>query len=158
MAGIPWLYKIVAPKIQDFFDGSVAKFLELLKQGTFVFDDIRSLLERQFNRLSDLEKEVMYWLAIKREPVSFPEVQAAFADKVRQSEILEAIASLHRRSLIEKSADGFTQQPVVMEYITDIELQCLVPTRSLQVSLLPVHQLYRRNALKKQSRFVKDWQ
>jgi len=156
--GNPLALKIVASKIQDFFDGSVAKFLELLKQGTFVFDDIRNLLERQFNRLSDLEKEVMYWLAIKREPVSLPELQAAFADKVRQSEILEAIASLHRRSLIEKSADGFTQQPAVMEYMTDIELQFPTPTRSLQVSLLPVHQLYRRNALKKQGSFVKDWQ
>lgn len=118
-AGNPFALEIVAPKIQDFFDSSVAKFLEVLKQGTFVFDDIRSLLERQFNRLSELEIEIMYWLAIKREPVSFPELQAAFADKVRQSEILEALASLHRRSLVEKNLVGFTQQPVVMEYLTE---------------------------------------
>lgn len=126
-AGNPLALEIVAPKIQDFFDSSVAKFLEVLKQGTFVFDDIRNLLDRQFNRLSELETEVMYWLAIKREPVSFPELQAAFADKVRQSEILEALASLHRRSLIEKTSStlveknsvGFTQQPVVMEYLTE---------------------------------------
>lgn len=98
-----------------------------MKQGTFVFDDIRNLLDRQFNRLSELETEVMYWLVIKREPVSFPELQAAFANKVRQSQILEALASLHRRSLIEKTSStlveknsvGFTQQLVVMEYLTE---------------------------------------
>lgn len=118
-AGNPLAFKMVAPAIQDFFDGSISKFLELLKQGTFVFDDIRNLLERQFNRLSDLEKELMYWLALNREPVSFLQLQADLVYKVGDSEILEALASLQRRSLVEKSSVGFTQQPVVMEYMTE---------------------------------------
>jgi len=37
-----------------------------------VFGDIRELLEQQFNRLSRTRKEIMYWLAINRELVSFP--------------------------------------------------------------------------------------
>lgn len=117
-AGNPLALKMVAPAIQDFFNSSVSKFLEFLKQDTFVFDDIRNLLDGQFKRLSNLEKEVMYWLAINREPVSFPELQADFVSNVSSSVILEALASLQRRALIEKSVDGFTQQPVVMEYIT----------------------------------------
>lgn len=118
-AGNPLALKMVAPVIQDFFDSSVSKFLEFLKQSTLVFDDIRNLLERQFNRLSDLEKEVMYWLAINQEPVSFLELQADFVGKVHENEILEALASLQRRSLIENSSSGFTQKPVVMDYITE---------------------------------------
>lgn len=118
-AGNPLAFKMVAPAIQDFFDGNISKFLELLKQGTFVFDDIRNLLERQFNRLSDSEKEVMYWLALNREPVSFLQLQADLVYKVGDNEILEALASLQRRSLVEKSSVGFTQQPVVMEYMTE---------------------------------------
>ncbi len=118
-AGNPLALKIVAVAIRDFFDGNVCKFLELLKQGTLVFDDIRNLLQGQFNRLSALEKEVMYWLAINREPVSLIELLADLVPKVRKSEILAALASLQRRSLIEKTVDGFAQQPVVIEYVVE---------------------------------------
>lgn len=118
-AGNPLALKMVAPAIQDLFNSNVSKFLKLLKQGTLVFDDIRNLLDRQFNRLSDLEKEVMYWLATNREAASFPELQADFVLNVSESEILETLASLQRRSLIENSLGGFTQQAVVMEYMTE---------------------------------------
>ena len=118
------------------------KFLEVLKQDTFVFDDIRNLLDGQFKRLSNLEKEVMYWLAINREPVTLPELQADFVCNVSSIVIIEALASLQRRSLIQKSVDGFTQQPVVMEYITSqlIERVCTEITT-------PKIALFRRHAL-----------
>ena len=124
-AGNPLALKMVAPAIQDLFNSSVSKFLELLKQNILVFDDIRNLLDQQFNRLSDLEKQVMYWLAINLEPVSFLELQADFIPNVGISEILEVLASLQRRCLIDKAMPtgiennlaGFTQQPVVKDYI-----------------------------------------
>jgi hypothetical protein len=124
-AGNPLALKMIAPAIQDFFDGDVSQFLAALKQGTLVFDDIRNLLEQQINRLTELEKEVMYWLAVNREPVSLPQLQQDLAIEVSPSELIEVLASLLRRSLIEKasstlidkSAEGFTLQPVVMEYI-----------------------------------------
>ncbi len=141
-AGNPLALKIVAIIIQDLFDSNVNKFLKSLKQGTLVFDDIRDLLEGQLNRLSDLEKEVMYWLVINREPVSLSELQADFVSKVRDSEILEALASLQRRALVEKSADGFTPQPVMMEYITEhlTELICAEITTQ-KIALLNSHLL-----------------
>lgn len=125
-AGNPLALKMVAPVIQNLFNSSVSKYLEVLKQGTFVFDDVRNLLEGQFNRLSDLEKEVMYWLAINRELVSFSELQGDYLCSVSPGEILEALASLQRRSLIQKTANGFTQQPLVVEYVTEqlIERVC----------------------------------
>jgi hypothetical protein len=122
-AGNPLALKMVAPVIQNFFDSNASKFLEFVEQSTFIFDDIRNLLEQQFNRLSDLEKEVMYWLAINRKPVSLPKLPADFVRNVRQSEILEVLAALHRRSLIEKSADGFTQLPLVREYIKEKQIE-----------------------------------
>ncbi len=118
-AGNPLALKMVAPVIQNLFNSSVYKFLELLKQDTSVFEDIRNLLDQQFSRLSDLEKEVMYCLAINREPVSFPQLQANFVSDVRGNEILETLTSLQRRSLIENSLAGFTQKPVVMDYMTE---------------------------------------
>ncbi|MBV8882831.1 MAG: NACHT domain-containing protein, partial [Chroococcidiopsidaceae cyanobacterium CP_BM_RX_35] len=75
-AGNPLALKMVAIAIQDLFESNLSKFIALLKQGTLVFRDIGDLIERQFNRLSDLEQEVMYWLAINHEPCSLAALQA----------------------------------------------------------------------------------
>jgi len=118
-AGNPLALKMVAPVIQDFFESNAAKLLKTLRQGPFVFDDIRNLLDRQFNRLTSLEKQVMYWLAINREPVSPAELEADIVPLVSKPKLLEALESLLRRSLIENCLAGFTQQPIVMEYMTE---------------------------------------
>ena len=113
-AGNPQILKIVATTVQALCQGDIAKFL---KQGPIVVGDIRELLDQQFNRLSDLEKKLMYWLAIEQEPVLLP-WQGKIVPPVSQPELLEALESLERRSLIEKSSAGFTQTPMVVEYVT----------------------------------------
>ncbi|MEH2301277.1 MAG: NB-ARC domain-containing protein [Nostoc sp.] len=137
-AGNPLALKIVATTIQDVFDGNVTGFLQ---QDTAVFGDIRDILEQQFERLSDLEKDIMYWLAINREPITLSELREDIVSAVPQAKLLEAVESLGRRSLIEKasllkalptptliekSEALFTLQPVVMEYMTSrlIEQVC----------------------------------
>ena len=118
-AGNPLALKIVATTIHELFDGDVAKFLE---QGTIVFGDISDLLEQQFQRLSTLEQQVMYWLTINREWVLFSELREDIVPAVSLKHLLEALESLQFRSLIEKNAGKFSQQPVVMEYVID----CLI--------------------------------
>ncbi|MFB2768068.1 NB-ARC domain-containing protein [Pelatocladus sp. BLCC-F211] len=115
--GNPLALKIVASSIRDFFDGSISQFLEISQQGAFIFDDIRDLLDQQFHRLTTLEREIMFWIAINRERVSLSELQTDFVTHIPPRELLESLSSLQRRSFIEKSAGGFTQQPVVMEYV-----------------------------------------
>ncbi|MEG4809954.1 NB-ARC domain-containing protein [Microcoleus sp. F8-D3] len=146
-AGNPLALKMVAPAIREFFDSNLTKFLELLNQGTLVFDDIRNLLDRQFNRLSDLEKKIMYWLAIDREPVSAAELQQDLVAKLTVKELLEVLGSLLRRSLIEKTSDGYTQQPVVMEYMTErlIEQVCTEIATS-KINILKSHALLKATA------------
>ncbi|HEY9633567.1 MAG TPA: NB-ARC domain-containing protein [Coleofasciculaceae cyanobacterium] len=121
--GSPLALKIVATTIQELFDGDIAKFLQ---SKAVVFSDIHDLLDQQFNRLSDLEREVMYWLAINREAVSLSELREDIVPLSSPPKLIEAVQSLVRRSLIEKSAALFTLQPVVMEYLTDrlIEQVC----------------------------------
>ncbi|RCJ19932.1 hypothetical protein A6S26_04160 [Nostoc sp. ATCC 43529] len=122
-AGNPLALKIVATTIQDIFDGNVNEFLQ---QDTAVFGDIRDVLEQQFERLSDLEKDIIYWLAINCEPITLKELREDIVSPVPQAKLLEAIESLGRRSLIEKATPTFikkigslfTLQPVVMEYVT----------------------------------------
>ncbi|QMS90383.1 hypothetical protein HUN01_23385 [Nostoc edaphicum CCNP1411] len=130
-AGNPLALKIVATTVQDIFDGNVTAFLQ---QDTSVFGDIRDILEQQFERLSDLEKDIMYWLAINRESMTLSELRDDIISPVPQARLLEAIESLGRRSLIEKATPTliektgslFTLQPVVMEYVTSslIEYVC----------------------------------
>jgi transcriptional regulator with XRE-family HTH domain len=122
-AGNPLALKIVATTIHELFDGNAAQFLE---QGTIVFGDISDLLDQQFNRLSTLEQQVMYWLTINREWVSFRELQEDIVPAISLKDLLETLESLQLRSLIEKNSGNFTQQPVVMEYVSDrlIEQLC----------------------------------
>ncbi len=151
-AGNPLALKMVASAIKDFFEGSIAHFLEVLNQGTSVFGDIRDLLACQIDRLSDLEQQVLYWLAIDREPVALPELRADFVPQVSLGDLLEALTSLERRCLIdkamsapiEKSRTLFTLQPVVMEYAIDrlIEQVCLeVRSHNFTLRLFKTHAL-----------------
>lgn len=114
--GNPLALKIAAATIRSVFNGSIETFLA---QGTVVFGGISELLDQQFNRLSNLEQQVMYWLAASRECVTLEELQEDMVPNVSQRELLEALASLQARSLIETTVVGFSQQPVVMEYMTE---------------------------------------
>lgn len=124
--GNPLAIKIVATSIRDLFSGNIATFLA---QNTMTFSGIRLLLNQQFGRLSHLEQQVMYWLAINREPTSLADLQADLVPLVSSTILLECLESLKRRSLIEvvavsdpSSLIEVTQQPVVMESMTD----CLI--------------------------------
>ncbi len=113
-AGNPLFIKLVATAIEELFGGSINNFLE---QGTIVFGDIRAILDRQFNRLSSLEKLIMYWLALNQDLVSVRKLQRDIVPRVSQRLILEAMELLQKRSLIEKKAANFSQIPILMEYI-----------------------------------------
>ena len=115
-AGNPLALKIVGTTINELFDGDVSQFLA---EGTIIFGDIADLLDQQFNRLSSLEKRLMYWLTINREWVSFKELQQDIIPPVSFKDLLAALESLRLRSLIEKNSGKFTQQPVVMEYVVE---------------------------------------
>ncbi|ABW25258.1 WD40 domain-containing protein [Acaryochloris marina] len=116
--GNPLALKIVATFIRDVFDSNLSHFLSFLQQEPFIFDDIQDLLSQQFQRLSAHEAEVLYWLAIHREPVSYQDIQADILSPTALGELLQTVAALQNRSLIEKSDHFFTLQPVVMEYMT----------------------------------------
>ncbi|MEP0752771.1 AAA family ATPase [Trichocoleus sp. Lan] len=112
----PLALKIVATSIQDVFDGKIQDFLA---QNTTIFNGIHRLLDQQCQRCSPLEKTIMFWLAINREWTTFSELAEDIVPTVSRADLLEALGSLSWRSLIEKQSGSYTQQPVVMEYITE---------------------------------------
>lgn len=122
-AGNALALKIVATTVQDLLAGDIREFLQ---QSSTVFGDIRELLDQQFQRLSDLEKDLTYWLAINREPVSIAQLCEDLISPIRKASLLETLESLGRRSLIEKIDACFTLQPVILEYATHrlIEASC----------------------------------
>src|SRR5207248_6584268 len=113
----PLALNIVAETIADLFGGEIDQFLSA---GTVIFGSITELLEEQWARLSTLEQTVLFWLAILREPVSIDELQAMLVTPLSRVQVLEAVDSLHRRSLIERGqrSASFTLQSVVLEYVT----------------------------------------
>ncbi|MBW4578705.1 MAG: NACHT domain-containing protein [Tildeniella nuda ZEHNDER 1965/U140] len=120
-SGNPLALKIVATTIYNLFNNTIAEFLAQIKQKTAVYGDIRTLLEQQFERLSNLEKRVMYWLAINRDPVSLADLRNDIPIPESSMRLLEAVESLSRRSLIVGMPDSgkLSQLPVIMEYITE---------------------------------------
>ncbi|QPC81324.1 helix-turn-helix domain-containing protein [Phototrophicus methaneseepsis] len=116
-AGNPLALKIVAQTIVDLFGGEIGQFLE---HGEVIFGGIRKLLHEQFVRISHLEQTVLLWLAIMREPATLDELLSLVATPLSRSRLLEALESLHARSLIERGhrQSSFTLQSVVLEYAT----------------------------------------
>jgi WD40 repeat protein/DNA-binding SARP family transcriptional activator len=117
-AGNPLALQVVAETIGDVFAGEIGAFL---KEGEAVYGGVRRLLDAQFDRLSALEQELLFWLAIEREPVGFVELLADLEPPPTRGNVLEAIEALQRRSLLERGrhGGGFTLQPVVLEYVTN---------------------------------------
>lgn len=133
--GNPLALKMAATSIQDLFAGDIVQFLE---QGTAAFNSMGRLLRQQCDRLAPVEQSVMNWLAINREPVSLSSLQTDLVTELPRSSLIAVLESLCWRSLIESSAIGFTQQPVVMEFVTDSLVERMadeIVTEHLQVFL-----------------------
>ena len=111
--GNPLILSIVAATIQRLFDGSITEFL---RQNTMIFDEIREVLDSQFECLSALEKDVMRVLATQDTPLSFSDLRSRISLSIPTIVLLEALKSLKARSLIERTAAHSCLQPLLRDY------------------------------------------
>ncbi|HEX3639753.1 MAG TPA: NB-ARC domain-containing protein, partial [Ktedonobacteraceae bacterium] len=65
-SGNPLALKLVSATVHELFGGNIAEFLKEREMST----DVQDLLDQQFQRLPQLERDLIYWLAIEREEVS----------------------------------------------------------------------------------------
>ena len=116
--GNPLALKIAAASVRDLFGGDLAAFL---KEAPVTLHTLHHLLDNQFEHLSALESDVLFWLAIEREGASIETLRADLAGMHAKNDLLPALMSLRRRSLIERDehAAVFYLQPVLLEFITD---------------------------------------
>ena len=122
-SGNPLALKLVADTVRDLFGSDINAFFG---DETPIFDDIRTVLDEQFSRLTPLEREVVTWLAVERSPVAVQVLWNDLARPAGRREFIETMRSLQYNSLVEDavhdSADSpprLTLQNVVMEYVTD---------------------------------------
>jgi len=116
-SGNPFILKLISASIREIFYGDIARFLS---EEQVVFGDIQEFLDRQFQRLSDTEKAIMFWLAIEREAISLNDIHANMLYQRSKGVILEVLDSLRRRSMIEPRNDGrFALQPLILDYLTE---------------------------------------
>lgn len=141
----PLALQIASTSIQELFDGEIASFLQ---EDTFIFNGIRQLLDQQFNRLTLLERSLMYWLAINRDWTSLADLQADVVPAVSKRKLLEILEGLRFRCLIEQQESRFTQQPVVMEYIIEQLLDSIAQEIEQQrLQILATHALIKAEAV-----------
>ena len=116
--GNPLLLRIVINTIESLFANNIQVFLN---RGTAIYGSIKTILERQFQGLSALEKQIMCCLASNNQAsnsqeITLEQLQNIIEPKVSSNEFLEALESLQGRLLIEVSASGVTPPLLIREY------------------------------------------
>ncbi|MBD1884691.1 NB-ARC domain-containing protein [Microcoleus vaginatus] len=108
----PFWLKSVATLIQELGIGAT----ELLIDDTILLpEDLKDILQQQYDRTSELEKQVMSLLATENQPVNFAKLLQN--GQISSSDLLNALQSLSRRCLIEKQESLYTLPPVLKQYI-----------------------------------------
>jgi len=110
--GNPLWLKSVANLIQDLGGGVT----ELLPNDTILLpEDLKDVLHQQFDRLSELEKQVLSLLAKESQPID--RAKLLENDTIPLPDLLNALQSLSRRCWIEQKANFYTLPPVLRQYI-----------------------------------------
>jgi len=110
--GNPLWLKSVATLIQELGIGAN----DLLIDDTILLpEDLKDVLQQQYDRTSELEKQVMSLLATENQPVNAAKLLQN--GQISSSDLLNALQSLSRRCSIEKQENLYTLPPVLKQYI-----------------------------------------
>ncbi len=114
-SGNPLALQIISESIRELFAGDISRFLQ---QDAYLYGGITDLLEQQRARLSALEQDIMFWLAVAREPVTPGVLARDIVAQPTEAAVFAALHALRHRFLVELTDSGFTLQNVVLEYFT----------------------------------------
>ncbi|MCU0543669.1 MAG: NB-ARC domain-containing protein [Oscillatoriaceae cyanobacterium Prado104] len=88
----------------------------LLNDTVLLPDDLQDSLQQQFDRLSEIEKQVILLLAKETSAIDLTKLLEN--TKLLLSDLLNAVQSLSRRCLIEQQGKFYTISPVLKQYLT----------------------------------------
>jgi WD40 repeat protein len=99
----------------------------LMSEGKLPFRNIDDSLQRQFDRLSTIEQQLVYWLAISREPITSIELRSHLLPHTTlQGEIFNALQSMLRRCIATRQEQSWALQPVTISYVTRRSIEAIV--------------------------------
>jgi hypothetical protein len=113
--GNPLWLKIVATFVQE-LGGCVTEFL--VEDPLFLPEDLKDVLGRVCDRLSEIEKQVLSLLAQESEPVNLAKLLET--GRVPSSDLLNALQSLSRRCLLQKQDNCYILPSVLRQYIKSL--------------------------------------
>lgn len=139
--GNPLELKLVSGLIKKDYGGIVSKVLTL--KTTLQSNQLRELLDKQFRRLTSLEKMMMYWLVCEGEPVSLGQLYEDMSLAESYSDLQAAKDSLEERALLENPEYSLNLNPVIKTYVKKritesicIEIENLINNKNLEPSSL----------------------
>ena len=156
-AGNPLLLKFISSSIRESFEGDISKFLS---KGTHILTEMYAIFDQQFDRLSPLERDILYWLALERESTSLETLQEDVIHGSQKRKVQESLNLLRRRDFIENNERGYALQNVILEYVTEKFVEQIVQEIDTQASrMLTSHVLVKAQAKEyvreSQTRFIR---
>ncbi|HEY9827619.1 MAG TPA: ATP-binding protein [Stenomitos sp.] len=114
----PYALSVVSKTIKNIFDGNVANFLS---KNMIIYGEIRQLIEQQFERLSNFEKNVIYNITnitdLQPDAICPLNELEESLDWSNTSLLIESLESLYHRSFISWQGKGIAVPQILKEYI-----------------------------------------
>jgi AAA ATPase domain len=115
--GNPLYVNVVATTIKDLFGGRIDDFCQ--DRRLLLTNDLKLILQRQYDRLSEIERQVVQTIASQDRSISLSELIGS--SQIAPSDLLEALQSLGRRRLLDKQQTEigvlFNLQPILKEFV-----------------------------------------
>jgi len=116
--GNPFGLRLAARDILDNFKGDLSAYL---KHSTLFVGDLHDEIQNSIQHLSNLELELLYWLALQKEAICLGDILKEFPDRYktssRSTDINKAVKELDRRSLLQSHDSEFYLQTEVQTYV-----------------------------------------
>jgi NB-ARC domain len=123
----PLILQSIADRIRTVHGGRVAP---LVAKDVSVLSnsDIVKFIEDEFETLGTLEKSIVYWLAIWRNPINIEQMEFSFGENFRMSIVTESLNFLiNQRSFVKVNAQSeYYLEPVTLKEITNLFVRNVV--------------------------------
>jgi NB-ARC domain len=106
--------EIATSTIETLFDGNIHQFLE---QRPILLNNIREILDKQFERLTNLEKKIAYLLVINCTSITTEQLELEFTPQSSTVDILESLKNLEQIGFLRDRRSTYTLSAIAQDYL-----------------------------------------
>jgi hypothetical protein len=118
----PLFLKVAAERVRTTQNGKVSIFIDPAVSAVVHVDNISEIMDSEFRCLSKIEQDILYWLAIWRNFVSYEQLQKCMTPAISPSELILALDSLissHAIIQVQRDPDSeYWLEPITLKYVT----------------------------------------